>query len=119
MRANRLASGAAKRVRLERRVRTPREEAHVNEYYRGKIKVVGADLMCFPADPLTLDALACGSYDPWAISDPDTTPVETISCGEWNKRRADRRDQEQRDYYLRQAGSNVGIEPHLPATEER
>ena len=74
----------------------------MNEYYRGKIKVVGADLMCFPADPLTLAALACSSYDPWAISDPDTTPVETISCGEWNKRRADRRDQEQRDYYLRQ-----------------
>jgi len=57
-------------VRLERRVRTPREEAHVNEYYRGKIKVVGTDMMCFPADPLTLDALVqnavyalCGPYN--------------------------------------------------------
>ena len=82
----------------------------MNDYYKGKIKVVGENLMCFPADPVTLDALACSTYDPWAISDPDPMPTETISCGEWNKRLADRREQERRDYYMQQAGSNASRE---------
>ena len=57
-------------------------------YYTGKIKVVGEDRMCFPADPLTLQALSCGCYDPFALSDPDPEPLETISLGEWSRRRA-------------------------------
>ena len=57
-------------------------------YYAGKIKVVCADMMCFPVDPQTLEALACSSYDPYAISDPDPEPVETIGYFEWLKRKA-------------------------------
>ena len=55
--------------------------------YTGKIKVINTDLMCFPVDPVTLNATQCSCYDAYAISDPDPTPIETISCGEWNKRR--------------------------------
>lgn len=76
-------------------------------YYKGKIKVVGCDLMCFPVDPVTLNALACSSYDPWAIRDPDPEPIETISCGEWNRRLSDKRDAEMADYYRQHAGSNA------------
>ena len=53
------------------------------KYYEGKIKVVGADLMCFPADPITLEALSTSTYDPWAWSDPDPTPIRTISHEQW------------------------------------
>ena len=56
-------------------------------YYAGKVKVVGEDLMCFPAAVGTLDPLSCGCYDPWAWVDPDSEPVETISINEWQKRR--------------------------------
>lgn len=59
----------------------------MNGYYRGKIKVVGLDLLCFPADPVTLEATSCSCYDPWAYTDPDPEPIETISIGEWGKRR--------------------------------
>lgn len=59
----------------------------MNGYYKGKIKVVGADLQCFPAHAETLEPLACGSYDPWAWIDPDPEPVETIGVAEWNRRR--------------------------------
>lgn len=55
--------------------------------YSGKIKVVGINLMCFPADPKTLEALACGSYDPHAWIDPDPEPIETIGIREWQRRR--------------------------------
>lgn len=58
----------------------------MSNYYEGKIKVVGADFMCFPADMETLEPLACACYNPFAWSDPDPAPVETISVGEWNKR---------------------------------
>lgn len=37
--------------------------------------------------PETLDPLACSSYDPYALTDPDPCPVETISSSEWNRRR--------------------------------
>lgn len=53
--------------------------------YAGKIKVVGVDLMCFPADPKTLDPLGCSVYDAYAITDPEA--VQTISIGEWQVRR--------------------------------
>jgi hypothetical protein len=56
-------------------------------YYQGKIKVVGEDLMCFPADPVTLEPLSCGCYDPYAWSCPDHEPVETIGIEEWQDRR--------------------------------
>lgn len=59
----------------------------MNGYYVGKVKVVGDDLMCFPARPGTFEPLACGCYDPYARSDPDPEPVETISIGEWYLRR--------------------------------
>jgi hypothetical protein len=56
-------------------------------YYAGKVKVVGNDLMCFPADPETLAPLACSTYDPYALTDRELGPVETISFGEWLHRR--------------------------------
>lgn len=56
-------------------------------YYAGKIKVVCADLMCFPVCPKTLSALATSCYDPYAVSDPDPTPQETISFEEWLNRK--------------------------------
>ena len=59
----------------------------MNGYYAGKIKVVGADLMCFPVDPKTFEATSCGCYDPYAWSDPDHEPIETIGISEWLKRR--------------------------------
>ncbi len=52
-------------------------------YYAGKIKVVCDDLMCFPVDPVTLEALACSYYDAYAITDPDREPVKTIGYFEW------------------------------------
>jgi hypothetical protein len=63
--------------------------------YEGKIKVVGVDRMCFPIDPVTLEPTGASSYDAYAISDPDKTPNETISIGEWYKR-------------LRKAGKGFG-----------
>lgn len=60
-------------------------------YYAGRIKVVCADLMCFPVDPVTLAALSCSSYDAYALTDPDPEPVETISHGEWLARQQQRR----------------------------
>lgn len=66
----------------------------MNGYYSGKVKVVGVDLMCFPAHAETLEALACGSYDPWAWSDPDPEPIETISISEWQVRVDDMREKE-------------------------
>ncbi len=59
----------------------------MNGYYKGRIKVVGADLMCFPVDPQTLEALACSTYDPYALKDPDPEPVETIDACEWLRRK--------------------------------
>ena len=59
----------------------------MNDYYAGKVKVVGVDLMCFPADPVTLEPVSCGCYDPYAWSDPDPAPVETIGVNEWQVRR--------------------------------
>ncbi len=60
----------------------------MNGYYTGKIKVVCDDLMCFPVDPKTFEAISCGSYDAYAITDPDPEPLETIGTGEWYSRRA-------------------------------
>lgn len=56
--------------------------------YDGKVKVVGLDMMCFPADPETLNAISCGCYDPYAWADPQEGPVETICVSEWQIRRA-------------------------------
>lgn len=55
--------------------------------YTGMVKVVGVDLQCFPVDPKTLEPKSCGCYDPWAWTDPDPTPVETIHIHEWWARR--------------------------------
>jgi hypothetical protein len=52
-------------------------------YYTGKIKVVCADMMCFPVCPRTLEPMATSTYDPWAISDPEVGPLETISFSEY------------------------------------
>ena len=65
----------------------------MNGRYAGKVKVVGLDMMCFPADARTMEALACGCYDPYAWSDPDPEPVETISIDEWQRRRNEKRQQ--------------------------
>lgn len=51
--------------------------------YKGKIKIVCEDLMCFPADPVTLGALACSAYDPWAISDPEEGVHSHMSYAKW------------------------------------
>jgi hypothetical protein len=75
-------------------------------YYEGRIKVVCHDLTCFPVDPTTLEPLACGSYDPWAISDPEQGPLETIGTCEWYRRldvihESERR--ERREYWRKEA----------------
>jgi hypothetical protein len=56
-------------------------------YYKDRVKVVCPDLMCFPAHPKTLEAEACSCYDAYALTDPDSEPVETISLSEWQRRR--------------------------------
>ena len=56
-------------------------------YYTGKIKVIShSNMMCFPAHPITLEPLACGTYDPYALTDPDTDPVQTMSYNEWSRK---------------------------------
>jgi len=57
-------------------------------FYSGWIKVVGVDLMCFRAHPQTLEPRSCGCHDPYAWTDPDPDPVETICISEWQRRRA-------------------------------
>lgn len=54
-------------------------------YYSGKIKVVGADLMCFPVDVKSLEPLACSCYDPCAWNNSDDA-VQVISVSEWQSR---------------------------------
>lgn len=49
------------------------------------IKVVDIDMMCFRADPKTLEPLGCSFYDPYAFAEPDT--AETIKLNEWYHRR--------------------------------
>ncbi len=62
--------------------------------YRGKVKVVNEDRMCFPADPVTLEPLRCSVYDVWAWNEPDAH--EIISAAEWNSRRSAMREVERR-----------------------
>jgi hypothetical protein len=57
--------------------------------YQDRIKVVGLDMMCFPADPLTLEPIGASSYDPYAWSHPENEPAETIGINEWQLRRKD------------------------------
>lgn len=59
----------------------------MSTYYTDKIKVICTDLQCFPVHAKTLEPLACGCYDPWAITDPEHDPIETISHSEWCRRR--------------------------------
>ena len=66
----------------------------MNSYYKGKIKVICADLMCFPVQVGTLEPLGSSVYDAYAITDPDPEPVETISHSEWVLRRGEFYDQE-------------------------
>lgn len=56
----------------------------MKSFYKGKVKVVGADLLCFPVDPVTMEPLSCGCYDPWVWKDPD--PIETIDVTTWQLR---------------------------------
>lgn len=56
----------------------------MNGYYRGKIKVVGCDRLCFPVNPKTLEADNCGCYDPYPYDDDE--PIEIIGVDEWNIR---------------------------------
>jgi hypothetical protein len=65
--------------------------------YTGKVKVVGTDLLCFPADPVTLDALGTCCYDAYAWSDIESGPVETIDVSEWSRRRDRKRAADQQD----------------------
>ena len=44
-------------------------------------------MMCFPVNPSTLEATSCGCYDPYAWSDADPEPIETIGHAEWTRRR--------------------------------
>ena len=60
-------------------------------FYEGKIKVVGCDLMCFAADPVTLEALTVSYYDAYAWMAPEEGPVETIHVNEWDRRLNERR----------------------------
>lgn len=69
--------------------------------YTGKIKVISADRMCFPADPITLEPLGTEVYDAYTYSDPELGPVETISHSEWCRRRNEQRDAQMRVYYRR------------------
>lgn len=63
-------------------------------FYTGKIKVVGADLLCFAVSPETLAPLSTGTYDAYAWRDPDPEPIETIDIAEWHRRRAKQRTAE-------------------------
>ena len=58
-----------------------------HSYYEGKIKVVGIDLMCFRVNPHTLEPEGPSHYDPWAWTDPEVGPIETIDILEWQIRR--------------------------------
>ena len=70
------------------------EGREMNGYYKGKIKVVRVDMLCFAADLETLEPLDCGTYDPYAWIDPESEPVETIDVCEWNRRINERREAE-------------------------
>lgn len=63
--------------------------------YAGNVKVVGADGLCFPANPTTLEPLRCGCYDPYPWQGGEGA-VAIISDGEWSSRRAAMREQEMR-----------------------
>ena len=63
----------------------------VDSPWARKIKVVGDFFMCFAADPITLEAVSCSIYDPYAWKDQETGPVETISTAEWYRRVDQRR----------------------------
>jgi len=64
-------------------------------YYKGKIKVVGEDKMCFPVDPITLEPLATSSYDPYPLSPRNMDgAVEIISVDELTSRRNAMRERE-------------------------
>jgi hypothetical protein len=70
----------------------------MSDYYKGKIKVVAGDKMCFPVNPETLEPLACSLYDPYAWSDPEWGPIETISIEEYRRRKDQKVKQEQQEY---------------------
>ena len=53
--------------------------------YKGKIKVVNLDKLCFPADPTTLEALSTGVYDSHPYENNEGA-MEIISVSEWLKR---------------------------------
>jgi hypothetical protein len=53
------------------------------------VRVIGEDKMCFWADPLTLEPLNVGSFDPWCFSDP--LPCASMSASEWSSVRYEQR----------------------------
>lgn len=59
----------------------------MSDYYKGRIKVVPSDRLCFAVDPVTLKPVGGCCYDPYALTNPDSTPVDTISFAEWLTRR--------------------------------
>jgi len=75
----------------------------MNGRYFGKVKVVCDDMMCFAARLGDLEPVSCSTYDPYALSDPDTEPRETISLSEWYRRRDE----------MQRAGRRT---PHKPGT---
>ena len=80
----------------------------MSDYYKGKIKVIGVDMMCFPVDPVTLESLSCGCYDPYAWTDMDTDAVENIGIGAWEVRCGDMREKEWVEYYrIRNKGLRI------------
>ena len=54
--------------------------------YSGKIKVIGANLTCFPADPVTLEPLGKFIYDPYAWTHIDKTAAAVMGSDEWAKK---------------------------------
>ncbi len=51
------------------------------------VNVVCEGLMCFPARQDTLEALRTTCYDPWALTDPNPKYAETLSHGEYLRRK--------------------------------
>ena len=53
-----------------------------------RILVISNTFMCWPVDAVTLESLACSSYDPWVWFDSQPDFIEKITEGEWLRRKA-------------------------------
>jgi len=54
--------------------------------YKDLVKVIKIDLMCFPANPITLEQVGTSVFDPWAITQPEEDPAETLDINEYMSR---------------------------------